>query len=75
MLNKELCKKCMNTYADSFLNKERLLTEWNMFDERRWEEDGLIVCPFDYKNKREGNIRKIDDKPPNCCPFYLEQVI
>jgi len=72
MLKKELCKKCWNTYAESFDTEDiKSLLRWSESDEQCWKEEE-VYCPRPYK---EFNTRRTTGKPPANCPFYLEQVI
>jgi len=66
MLKKELCKKCKNSTDFGWVV---------MNDGSWWEREGEMWCPYKYIEKGESNPRKITDKPPSRCPFYLEHVI
>jgi len=65
MLKKEICQKCCN---NSFL------FGWTEFDESWWKE-GKVYCPDDWVEGGEKTLRKITDKPPNKCPYLLEQIL
>jgi len=66
MLNKELCKKCVSNTG--------ILFTWNIYDEKHWEEDGIVCCPDDYIDKEE-HVRKITGQPPANCPCLLEYAL
>jgi len=68
MLKKECCKQCRNNISK--------IWGWTDYDELRWKE-GIIECPF-AKYKYGGKYWawiKIKDKPPEKCPYYLENII
>jgi len=64
MLNKELCIKCWEEYGGG----------WIGIDERRWKQE-CVVCPSIYLEKAKIIYRKITNKPPTKCPYYLENII
>jgi len=64
MLNKELCKKCWNSF----------FIKWTTDDERDWKE-GTVCCPYKYTGKGEPLWISITDEPPINCPFLLEQIL
>jgi len=66
MLRKELCIKCHQNIFTS---------GWHKSDEKYWKEIGHVFCPSIYLGREEFNIRKITDKPPSKCPFFLEHII
>jgi len=63
-LTKKLCKKCWENIPDN---------RWMESDKKRWNE-GLIMCPIEY---REGYraFRYIIEEPPENCPFILEHIL
>jgi hypothetical protein len=72
MLNKEICKKCCNTYCSE---------PWSENDELDWNE-GLIKCPYPYIKKTVETPKRFDRKPkklnqyvPINCSFKLEQLL
>jgi len=65
MLKKELCMKCW----------ESIYPGWTELNERIWKEDGILICPLKYIEQGEFNIRKIKDRPPIKCPYYLENIL
>jgi len=65
MLNKKLCIKCWKNIP---------YNGWMKSDEKRWNE-GEVICPFKYREKRESTYRDITDNPPSKCPFMLEYIL
>jgi len=64
MLKKEYCKEC----------RESMYHGWYEFNERWWKL-GYIICPDDYREIGESNMRKTKDQPPTKCLFLLEYVL
>jgi hypothetical protein len=76
MLNKEFCKKCINTDAKNSLFQ----VKWNKKDDERWSkgfvncfyEDAIAESLMDF----DGYIvMKIDTYPPANCPYILEHLM
>jgi len=68
MIKKELCIKCWNKIYE--------WEEWEeLWLEEHWGEKEYVQCPFKYLEGYERRERKITDKPPKNCPFYLENII
>ena len=66
MLNKDICKNCINTET------RYIPVVWNISDEKRWDE-GHIFCPV---NIFIHDVKaKTDEKPPPWCKFILEHII
>ena len=65
MLNKNICKKC-NENSDY---------DWTDKDEYRWEK-GVVWCPFVDGTKAKNYLEAdINNKPPEYCPYILEQLL
>jgi len=68
MLNKAICKKCINNGDfSSWCDNERS-NSWDWIDERIWKNEENIICHY-------GNRQSIKDAPPNKCPYILEHTI
>jgi len=65
MLKKKICIKCWNLIDG---------IGWTEYNGKLWKK-GEVYCPIKYVGAREGNIRKIIGKPPENCPYYLENTI
>jgi hypothetical protein len=61
MLNKELCKRCINIQS---------VHPWDEEDEKMWHGGGWLRCPF-----MNWDISIFDDKRPDDCPYNLEYVV
>ena len=63
MLNKEICKKCINEHY-----RNNPVDQWdNCGDERRWSI-GILLCL--------NAIRyEIKESPPNDCDYILEHMV
>ena len=65
MLSKRVCSNCWNMYASKFPP-----LEWNIQDEQRWEQFGVVSCNHD--GLEDINI---NEEPPDDCPYKFEQAI
>jgi len=76
-LKKEYCKNCHNNYGEFFNDEDECVKQdwiWDENnDERDWK-DGYVYCPVEYTTMEE-RYRKITRKPPENCPYYLENII
>jgi hypothetical protein len=73
MLNKEVCKRCMNAHPDD--------GKWDRVNTADWK-NGEVYCPFELseafmKNNLLGDIliAHVDAKPPPWCVYSLEHVV
>ena len=67
MLNKTICKKCLD--EDSELVG---YTPWGQFDDNMWKEKELLsFCP----TLNAFEKISIFDPPPNRCKYMLEQLV
>jgi len=64
MLKKELCKKCRN----------KSMVKWTKWTEANWRM-GYIYCSHKYREGGELIESKTTDRPPEDCPFILEQIL
>jgi len=79
MLNKKYCQKCWTIVADSYnanmkFYNDEMVIGWSENDEKDWEK-GIVYCPVDYRNEGEKPYTKIIEKPPDKCPFILENIL
>jgi len=77
MLKKKLCKRCWNGYVESVIDNEYIksVQKWNENDEQFWKE-GVVCCPQIYRKKEVvESLIKITGKPPENCPYLLEQLL
>lgn len=81
MLNKEICKNCINTQNSNekipYFDDELLDFSWGENDEKSWEK-GVVSCPvFDIENfdKTVSLGYSIKKKPPENCPYSLEHLM
>ena len=63
MLNKEVCKRCMETHAT---------VGWEPSDEVTWENKGQVHCTFLMHSRY---IVRVKDTPPEECPFAFEHAL
>ena len=61
MLNKEVCKRCIEAYEGS----------WCYLDEEDWD-NGKVFCPPSFTSE---TFWKIDKGPSSKCPYALEHVV
>lgn len=85
MLNKSICKKCINGsnfpeyFTGCFEQEGGLKFSWNENDEEGWNK-GVVACPLifeeDFEKARAISTGLlIDGPPPNACPFSLEHLL
>ena len=43
MLNKDICIKCVNA---SVVTGKTPQDRWNVEDDKRWEQEGRVICPY-----------------------------
>lgn len=67
MLNKKICKKCINEQKD-FMGRV-----WNNDDEDFWKI-GRMLCPTRFRTERY-LLTHINKIPPEKCPYRLEQIL
>ena len=67
MLNKTICKKCLDD------DSVRVgFTPWNTIDDTAWDDKGVICfCP----GSNKFDVIKITDPPPKKCYYMLEQLV
>jgi hypothetical protein len=65
MLNKEVCKKCVNETRLTNFGPAK----WDNYDEKIWKKDGLVVCP----NTRVVHTEKAP--PCWCCERRFEHAV
>jgi hypothetical protein len=46
---------------------------WTDGDENFWVRNGVVHCP--YRGHGGYGIVRIDEPPPDCCPFLLEHTL
>jgi len=77
MLNKEICQKCHKHHAIS--TPDQWFWKWDNTDEELWEDEHVILCPYDPRNLRMPAPplchTPTDRKPPGSCSYYLEHTI
>jgi len=74
MLKKECCIKCLNAIDDE-IGWSLWCLDWIESDEERWEKRETVYCPEYYIEEGESIIRSITAKPPDKCPYYLENIL
>ena len=70
MLNKEVCKKCINEYRfvwGSTGDKEYY--KWDKIDDACWKELGEVWC------SKNGFVNYVNNYPLEKCFYILEQVV
>jgi len=76
MLKKECCMKCWNK-SDVLKNGEVVEffgKGWTKPDEQCWES-GYVRCPGMYLGERDSKAGEITERPPENCPYYLENIL
>ncbi len=71
MLNKKICKMCINNYRN---------IRWNWNDENLWSKRNKIQCPVCLMEtqKRIGNFYPVcpnDNNSPPWCVYQVEHII
>jgi len=70
MLNKKICKKCINSTQEYGWNETNIFetgVEERIRDEELWEKHKAVYCI-------DETMRQIDIIPTNC-PYYLEHIM
>jgi hypothetical protein len=66
MLNKQVCKRCINIHdADD---------KWHEADDERWFDQRRVCCPTIQLGKDTGRASTLK-APPDYCPYELEHVV
>lgn len=75
MLNKEQCKRCIESVPDSFWKRVHkvLGSTWTDKDEWFWNQDGTVRCFYGDSGRAED--KKIDGDAPIRCPYRLENIV
>jgi hypothetical protein len=82
MLNKEVCKKCINKYRTKIIPNENksysfkiIDWKWNKEDDIYWERE-ILVCPIDIlSTKLSVNKTLKKNQTYNHCRFKLEHIL
>ena len=68
-MNKSVCQGCIATSGHT----------WNPSDDKRWRDDGIVICHFKTKGQRDWHLTDwsidADDFPPRHCPYILEHLV
>ena len=69
MLNREVCKRCLNVYA-ACVGSVRLQWKWEGIADQLWDNSGIVNC------FPTGVMRaKVDGEPPKGCEYATEHVV
>ena len=63
MLNKDICKRCINKHCNA-------ANGWNAQDETHWQSE-FVICPPSVKRANAATT----EKPPEHCPYVTEHAV
>ena len=72
MLNREVCKRCVNTISDTSVDTH--FAYWDNHDEENWA-DGEILCPGSLIQYDDVGIGDTSESPPRWCPHIFEHAV